>query len=76
MVDFAKEIERRQHQAKQVITELFNYYGEAVCTLNYVEDPWRLLVGAILAAQCTDERVNKITPALFERFQAFRTSLK
>ncbi|HHX37390.1 MAG TPA: endonuclease III [Clostridiaceae bacterium] len=70
MTEKATELEQRQRQAQQVIDTLFDYYGEAVCTLNYVDDPWRLLVGAILAAQCTDERVNKITPALFERFPA------
>ncbi len=47
---------------------LVSLYGEAECTLDGREDPWRLMVGAILAAQCTDVRVNMVTPALFEQF--------
>lgn len=42
-------------------------YGRAVCTLEYA-NPLHLLVSTQLAAQCTDERVNMVTPALFERF--------
>jgi endonuclease-3 len=42
-------------------------YPGATCSLNY-ETPVQLLVATILSAQCTDERVNKVTPALFDRF--------
>lgn len=42
-------------------------YPLAECTLAET-DPWRLLVQVRLAAQCTDARVNMVTPALFERF--------
>ncbi len=42
-------------------------YVEAPCTLNY-ETPVQLLVATILSAQCTDERVNLVTPELFRRF--------
>jgi len=42
-------------------------YGDAPCTLDY-DDPFQLLVATILAAQCTDARVNMVTPALFKRF--------
>lgn len=42
-------------------------YPEAPCTLNY-ETPVQLLVATILSAQCTDERVNLVTPELFRRF--------
>lgn len=42
-------------------------YGEAPCTLEY-QDPFHLIVAAQLAAQCTDARVNMVTPALFARF--------
>ena len=40
---------------------------EAVCELNH-RSPFELLVATILSAQCTDARVNKTTPALFERY--------
>ncbi|MDA0674295.1 MAG: endonuclease III, partial [Cyanobacteria bacterium] len=42
-------------------------YPDATCSLDY-ETPVQLLVATILSAQCTDERVNKVTPALFARF--------
>lgn len=59
---------RGKKLAEEVIKRLEEQYGEADCTLDDKDDPWRLLVAAILAAQCTDERVNKITPALWEAF--------
>lgn len=42
-------------------------YPDAICSLEYV-DPLQLLIATRLAAQCTDARVNMVTPALFERF--------
>lgn len=42
-------------------------YPEAICSLEY-EDPLQLLIATRLAAQCTDARVNMVTPGLFERF--------
>jgi endonuclease-3 len=42
-------------------------YPDAKCSLNY-DTPLQLLVATILSAQCTDERVNKVTPELFARF--------
>lgn len=42
-------------------------YPDADCSLTYV-DPWQLMVSAILATQCTDKRVNMVTPALFARY--------
>jgi endonuclease-3 len=42
-------------------------YPQAVCALTH-SSPWELLVATILSAQCTDVRVNMVTPALFKRF--------
>ncbi|MBC6418294.1 MAG: endonuclease III [Prochloron sp. SP5CPC1] len=42
-------------------------YPHATCSLNY-QTPVQLLVATMLSAQCTDERVNQVTPALFARF--------
>lgn len=53
--------------ALAILTILKNLYPDATCSLNY-ETPLQLLVATILSAQCTDERVNKVTPALFARF--------
>ncbi|MDI9470020.1 MAG: endonuclease III [Bacillota bacterium] len=55
-------------RARRLLATLDGLYPDAVCTLDYDADPWRLLVGGILAAQCTDARVNRITPALYERY--------
>ena len=52
---------------KEIIDRLEKEYGGAHIALKY-EDPFQLLVAVILSAQCTDERVNMITPPLFERF--------
>lgn len=42
-------------------------YGNAPCSLDY-DDPFQLLVATILAAQCTDARVNLVTPELFKKY--------
>ncbi len=42
-------------------------YPEAVCELDY-RTPWELLVATVLSAQCTDQRVNQVTPDLFSRW--------
>jgi endonuclease-3 len=44
---------------------LDEHYGASTCSLAH-EDPYQLLVATILSAQCTDARVNMVTPALFE----------
>ncbi len=51
------------------IIELLNpLYPDALCSLEYNGDPWRLLVMARLSAQCTDERVNIVSVPLFEKY--------
>lgn len=51
----------------EIIRRLRQVYPDAHCELNY-ETPIQLLVATILSAQCTDERVNQVTPALFARY--------
>jgi endonuclease III len=51
----------------EILYRLKQLYPNAVCSLDY-ETPLQLLVATMLAAQCTDERVNKVTPALFKRY--------
>lgn len=58
---------RTAEQAAEIIRCLENEYPDALCSLEYDKD-YELLFSVRLAAQCTDERVNMITPALFERF--------
>ena len=50
-----------------MLKALDQLYPEARCTLDY-KNPLELLVATILSAQCTDERVNQVTPELFKRF--------
>ncbi|NES24653.1 MAG: endonuclease III, partial [Symploca sp. SIO3E6] len=57
----------KQQRALEILIRLKQLYPEATCTLNY-ETPVQLLVATILSAQCTDERVNQVTPDLFEQF--------
>ena len=58
---------RTPEQVSEIVRLLLKEYPEASCTLDWGKD-YELLFSVRLAAQCTDERVNKITPALFERF--------
>ena len=60
----SKALKQRSLDIFNLLTEI---YPEATCSLDY-ETPVQLLVATILSAQCTDERVNKVTPALFKRF--------
>ena len=53
--------------ALKAVEALKAEYPDALCSLEY-EDPLQLLISVRLAAQCTDARVNMVTPALFERF--------
>ena len=57
----------KKKRAVEILSILKHLYPDATCSLNY-ETPVQLLVATILSAQCTDERVNKVTPALFKRF--------
>jgi endonuclease-3 len=50
-----------------ILKALDEAYPDAVCALHH-RTPWELLVATILSAQCTDVRVNLVTPALFKRF--------
>lgn len=54
--------------ASAITDALEKLYPDALCSLEYGGDPWKLLVAARLSAQCTDERVNIVTKPLFERF--------
>jgi len=54
-------------KALELLVRLKQLYPNATCSLNY-ETPVQLLVATILSAQCTDERVNQVTPALFTAY--------
>ncbi len=54
--------------AINAVQALKEEYPEAICSLQY-SDPLQLLIATRLAAQCTDARVNMVTPALFEKYK-------
>lgn len=51
----------------EIIRQLHETFPDAHCELNF-NNAWELLVATILSAQCTDQKVNQVTPALFARF--------
>src|SRR5205814_1663342 len=57
----------RRARARRIARELDRLYPDARCSLDF-KTPLQLLIATILSAQCTDARVNLVTPALFERF--------
>ncbi|NJR48588.1 MAG: endonuclease III [Leptolyngbyaceae cyanobacterium CSU_1_3] len=62
-----RKLSAKKQRALEILIRLKRLYPEAPCTLDY-DTPVQLLVATILSAQCTDERVNLVTPELFRRF--------
>lgn len=56
-------------QARTIFKALCKRYPDADCELDF-KNPLQLLVATVLSAQCTDKRVNKVTPALFKRYKS------
>lgn len=57
----------KQEECIKIIENLKKYYPDAKCSLNFTT-PFEMLIAVILSAQCTDERVNKTTPAIFAKY--------
>jgi endonuclease-3 len=64
----AASADAKRH-ARQVASALRAQYGDAQCALVH-HNPLQLLIATILSAQCTDQRVNMVTPALFAKYPA------
>lgn len=60
---------KRRQRTEEILARLKEEYPDAHCALKH-RDALELLVATILSAQCTDKRVNMVTPALFERYPA------
>ncbi len=58
----------KQELAAKTAAALEALYPDAVCSLEYEDEPWKLLILARLSAQCTDARVNIVAKTLFWRF--------
>ena len=61
----------RKEIALSAVEALKKEYPDAICSLNY-SNPLQLLIATRLSAQCTDARVNIVTPALFERYRTMQ----
>ena len=58
---------KKRDEAIEIIKKLKKYYPDATCSLDF-KTPFQMTIAVMLSAQCTDERVNKVTPALFEKY--------
>ena len=63
---------RKTQRAAGVIAALKEAYPDPTCALHYTKD-YELMIAVRLSAQCTDERVNKVTPALFEKYPTLQS---
>lgn len=68
MIDSTTDMtdKKKKETAAFAVRALKEYYPESKCALKYEGDPFRLLVMAVLSAQCTDKRVNEVSVRLFE----------
>jgi len=57
----------REARVHEILRHLDEMYGDVTCALHHTS-PWELLVATILSAQCTDKRVNEVTPGLFAKY--------
>jgi endonuclease-3 len=64
-----RNLEELRSRAEEVTKILYETYPEATCSLDYAK-PLELLIATMLAAQCTDERVNIVTKDLFRKYQS------
>ena len=62
-----RKTKQQKDRAKEILQDLYMHYPNPHCELNH-RNPFELLIATILSAQCTDVRVNKVTPALFETY--------
>ena len=62
-----KTAPERKQRVRRILDELDKLFPKATCALEH-KNAWQLLVATILSAQCTDERVNKVTPGLFKKY--------
>lgn len=65
--DLPPKTESEKKRAGQLLNALYEYYPGAECALHH-RNAFELLIATILSAQCTDERVNKVTPGLFHDY--------
>jgi endonuclease-3 len=67
-----RKLAAAKERAPEIYQRLSRAYPDAKCALDH-RNPYELLVATILSAQCTDKRVNMVTPALFQKYPDART---
>lgn len=67
LVPKPKTAAERKRRVEQILKALDGLYPQATCALHH-KNAWQLLVATILSAQCTDKRVNEVTPGLFVKY--------
>src|ERR1700730_3469436 len=70
-VNKPKTAAERQSRVKKILAGLDRMYPGVTCALHH-SSAWELLVATILSAQCTDKRVNEVTPGLFRKYPTMR----
>ncbi len=63
-----KTVKQRAERVSRILAILDEIYPGATCALHH-RNAWELLVATILSAQCTDKRVNEVTPGLFRKYR-------
>lgn len=63
----SETLDEKKKRASKILALLESEYPAARCHLNF-DGPFELLIGCILSAQCTDKRVNEVTPGLFRKY--------
>jgi len=61
----------KSKRAREILKRLRRSYPNIQCAIHF-SDPWQLVVATILSAQCTDKRVNVVTPALFKKYKGIK----
>ncbi|TSC60401.1 MAG: endonuclease III [Parcubacteria group bacterium LiPW_15] len=61
------ELKTRKTRARKIVAALKKLLPKSKIALDF-GDPWQLLVAVVLSAQCTDKKVNEVTPALFKKY--------
>ncbi len=72
---YEKVVVERKSKAKRIIKVLKGLFPETKIALDYGNN-WELLVAVQLSAQCTDKKVNEVTPALFKKYPKLESYLK
>jgi endonuclease-3 len=70
-----KTAAERQARVREILRRLDQMYPDVTCALTH-NSPWELLVSTILSAQCTDKRVNEVTPGLFKQYPTIQDFAK